>query len=243
MAGAEASESADAQAGATDGTGGNGTGGESVPPAVPVRDAGSMGAPNSDGGTKAPQADGGGSPGPVPTPGPMPVASAGVPGVPSGSACGAALCDDQSASTGATCEQAITIGRGSLLDGSPEYLNTTESAGADQDIAQAGCKDEGNDVFYRIYLYPGEVLNLSVRNRTPDRDIVVKFYFAADCTPPTNVVCIDDGGRSISELVYQQPALGQGWHYIVVDGLAGAGGEFSISEVAPLATVTNACSC
>ncbi len=241
MAGTEPADSADAQAGGAGGTGGTGTGSETAKPVVPTLDAGSTGAATADGGTGTPlpPADAGASPGPVPTP----VTTPGTPGVPSGSACGAAVCNDGPAGTGATCEQAITIGRGSLLNGSPEYPNSNESSGADQDLAQAGCNDEGNDVFYRIYLYPGEVLTLSVHNRTSDRDIVVKFYFGADCTPPTNVVCSDQGGKGIGEYVYQQPALGQGWHYIVVDGLAGAGGQFTISEAAPLATVTNACSC
>lgn len=121
---------------------------------------------------------------------------------------------------GKTCATAHGVGRfPTILNGYRSNPDTADS-GNDDDL-DGGCWDAGNDVFYRIWLRPGELLNVQMIN-DPSIDMNLKAYRGTACAadPGSLLACRDDD-RDVGQYEgenLQLTADAEGWYTIVLDG-------------------------
>ncbi len=122
---------------------------------------------------------------------------------------------------GKTAATAIVIGRIHGALGSPLTVNPDTSQTGNGDDLDDGCWDGGNDVYYKVYMRPGELLNVQMMHAS-GIDMVLKAYRGTACAsdPSSLVTCVDTtsacGENRCGNL--QLNADVEGWYTIVLDG-------------------------
>lgn len=133
-------------------------------------------------------------------------------------------------SDGKTCATASVVGRWRASRDGTLANPSNETTGNGSDLpASAGskCQDSGNDLYYRVYLKPGETFSLLLAYH-PSIDMMAKIFRGTDCSDASLVKCLDDDldGPIVgsdppvdteAEMDSFQPDV-EGWYTIVFDG-------------------------
>ncbi len=132
------------------------------------------------------------------------------------------------AGDGRKCGQAIGIGRiqaGVLQNHMANPKTWDEDDFDNNDDLDQGCRDAGNDLFYRIYLLPGEQVNVQMV-QADTIEMVLKAYRGTSCAgdEPSLITCQDE--TSSCKFKEEPARCGnllftadiEGWYTIVLDG-------------------------
>jgi hypothetical protein len=148
--------------------------------------------------------------------------------------CNVYVCDG-GGEDGETCGTAHTVGRDELPI---TITGDTAAAGVDPNInvACGGVNQPGHDLMYRVYLFAGEVLDVTMDPTDVGDDLSVSAFFDPSATVPTCSTttlldCDDSGGNGAPEYL-TIVAVDEGWYEIVVDANAhdnGGQGLFTLS--------------
>lgn len=120
---------------------------------------------------------------------------------------------------GTTCAKAKIISRTSVSNLLKTFSGSTSSTGNEDD---ASCSDSADDAFYRIYLIPGDVVELTL-DPEMEFNAVLKVYQGIDCDNNGTgdlVICVNDSGFDSDE-EYTFTVVTAGWYTLVVDGTLG----------------------
>ncbi len=118
---------------------------------------------------------------------------------------------------GATCPNAKIIGRTSVANKEKSFSGSTSMTGSSDDVP--GCDDTGNEDYYRIYLEPGDKLDLTL-SPSSNYDAILKVYLGTDCDNSGTtdmIICRDSSGTGFDE-TYSFMVVTPGWYSLVVDG-------------------------
>jgi hypothetical protein len=120
------------------------------------------------------------------------------------------ICDGQLDGTPTSCDAPYVIGRSSAKDGFFFGGNTTSSMDSDHDVCGPADNpdnwDSGHDHFFRIFLYTGDQIDVTMTGQFDKR---VKVHDEADCV---------GNAKDCTDGVLSYTALKDDWFTIVADG-------------------------
>ncbi|GEM_PF-3720532 len=129
----------------------------------------------------------------------------------------AKACAGDTTPTSMSCANARIIGKSAVAVAQVSFSGSTTSTGDNLD--DAPCSDGGDERFYRIYLEPGDKLELKL-DPSMDYDAVLKVYQGTDCSANGTgdlVICKDSSSAGTDE-TYTFTATAAAWYSIVIDG-------------------------
>jgi hypothetical protein len=144
--------------------------------------------------------------------------------------CKAQGCAADLSAGGQSCKKAFVVGR---LEASKtvKFAHDTSDSGDDDDLnyffGKTECWDASYDLFYRIYLMPGETLSAVVTPKYEYFDVMLKLYTGTECDLDSAGIfeandkyligCYNSGYDEKPES-FSYNASAEGWFTIVVDG-------------------------
>jgi len=133
-------------------------------------------------------------------------------------------CDSDEGPDGEKCGKAKIIGRKAALAGYVHNGDTSYDGDNDnlsfplfQDKPE--CWDATYDNFFRLYLYPGDVLNVTLTPTDSEFNSMLKLYNGTGCESGGDAYqCFNQGDDGQPDSIVDWTAPSEGWFTVVVDG-------------------------